>query len=89
MLMLRKTKPSLLYRLISSKESYDTECYYKKMNDLIEHDLDQFEFYDELAEKENEYTDARDSDDINPLLEYIKDQGKKVLPKYQKYFKSE
>ena len=40
MLMLRKTKPSLLYRLISSKESYDTECYYKKMNDLIEHDLD-------------------------------------------------
>ena len=59
------------------------------MNDLIEHDLDQFEFYDELAEKENEYTDARDSDDINPLLEYIKDQGKKVLPKYQKYFKSE
>ena len=58
MLMLRKTKPSLLYRLLSGKESYDTECYYKKMNDLIEHDLDQFEFYDELAEKENEYTDA-------------------------------
>lgn len=51
MLMLRKTKPSLLYRLLSGKESYNRECYYKKMNDLIEHDLDQFEFYDELAEK--------------------------------------
>lgn len=69
MLMLRKTKPSLLYRLLSGKESYDTECYYKKMNDLIEHDLDQFEFYDELAEKENEYTDA-------PLLYKVVVKGK-------------
>ena len=58
MLMLRKTKPSLLYGLLSGKESYDAECYCKKMNDLIQHDLDQFEFYDELVEKENEYTDA-------------------------------
>ena len=69
MLMLRKTKPSLLYRLLSGKESYNTECYYKKMNDLIEHDLDQFEFYDELAEKENEYTDA-------PLLYKVVVKGK-------------
>ncbi len=67
--MLRKTKPSLLYRLLSGKESYDTECYYKKMNDLIEHDLGQFEFYDELAEKENEYTDA-------PLLYKVVVKGK-------------
>ena len=33
--------------------------------------------------------EAPDSDDRNPLLDYIKDQGKKVLPKYQKYFKNE
>ena len=33
--------------------------------------------------------EAPDNDDRNPLLDYIKDQGKKVLPKYQKYFKSE
>ena len=56
--MLRKTKPSFLYRLFFGKKDYDNECYYKKMNDLIEHDLNEFEFYGEPIEKENEYTDA-------------------------------
>ena len=81
MIMLRKTKPSFLYRLLSGKEDYDNQCYYKKMNDLIEHDLEQFEFYDELVETENEYTDA-------PLLYKVVVKGKHT-PTWRVYFLGE
>lgn len=45
------------------------------------------EFIDNLDVIIHDYNEEAPYGDNNPLLEYIKDQGKKVLPKYQKYFK--
>lgn len=44
------------------------------------------EFIDNLHVIIHDYNEEAPIGDDNPLMEYIKDQGKKILPKYLKYF---